>query len=231
MNKEYIIEKFREAGFEISEKKAQMFAEYCELLAEWSKKMNLTAVKEEKEIVSRHFTDSLLPLKTDFIREGAKCADVGTGAGFPGVPIAIMRDDIEMTLMDSLQKRLTFLDAVIRKLGLENCKTVHSRAEDAARGDMRENFDVVFSRAVAKTNVLAEFCLPLVREGGYMLALKSVTAKTELEEAEKAIAVLGGGDAEIFGTDERNIVIIKKLSPTPAKYPRQSGKAAGDPIK
>ncbi|MBQ6171173.1 MAG: 16S rRNA (guanine(527)-N(7))-methyltransferase RsmG [Clostridia bacterium] len=231
MNKEYIIEKFREAGFEISDKKAEMFAEYCDMLVEWSKIMNLTAVKDEKEIVSRHFTDSLLPLKTEFIKEGAKCVDVGTGAGFPGVPIAIMRDDIEMTLLDSLQKRLTFLDAVIRKLGLENCKTVHSRAEDAARGYMRENFDVVFSRAVAKTGVLAEFCIPLVREGGYMLALKSVTAKTELEEAEKAIAVLGGGEAEIFGTDDRNIVVIKKIKNTPEKYPRRSAKAVGDPIK
>ncbi|MBQ6052188.1 MAG: 16S rRNA (guanine(527)-N(7))-methyltransferase RsmG [Clostridia bacterium] len=230
MNKEYIIEKFCDAGFDLNGEKAEMFAEYCDLLAEWSKKMNLTAVTDEKEVVSRHFIDSLLPLKTELIIEGAKCADVGSGAGFPGLPLAIMRPDIDMTLIESLSKRVDFLNAVIAKTGIRNCRTLKMRSEDAARGEFRELFDMVFARAVAKTSVLAELCLPLVREGGYMLALKSQTAKAELEGAGKAIAVLGGGEAEIFGTDERNIVVIKKIKNTPAKYPRSAGKASASPI-
>ncbi len=231
MNKEYIKERFTAAGFEINDKQAAMFSDYCDMLVSWSGKMNLTAVTDEDQIVSRHFIDSLLPLKSEYIRQGAVCADVGTGAGFPGVPVAIMRPDTEMYLIDSLKKRLTFLDAVIEKAGLENCRTLHMRAEDAAKGELREKFDIVFSRAVARTATLAELCLPLVREGGRMLALKSVTAKEELEEAGPAIDILGGKAETVFGTEDRNMIVILKTSKTPPRFPRKAGKAASDPIK
>jgi 16S rRNA (guanine527-N7)-methyltransferase len=160
-----------------------------------------------------------------------ECADVGTGAGFPGVPIAIMRPDIKMELIDSLRKRLDFLNIVIEKTGIENCKTMHVRAEDAAKGELRERFDIVFSRAVARTVSLTELCLPLVREGGHMLALKSIAAKEELEEAKAAIDILGGDTPLLFGSDERNMVIIKKIRKTPRGYPRKAGKATSSPIK
>ncbi|MBQ2720129.1 MAG: 16S rRNA (guanine(527)-N(7))-methyltransferase RsmG, partial [Clostridia bacterium] len=151
MTKEFITERFLAAGIEIDEKKAQQFSDYCDLLVEWNEKINLTAITDPSEIVERHFIDSLLPLRSEYIKNGAECADVGTGAGFPGVPLAIMRPDIKMELIDSLRKRLDFLGVVIEKLGLENCKTRHMRAEDAAKGELRERFDIVFSRAVART--------------------------------------------------------------------------------
>ena len=143
MTKEFIKEKFLAAGIDLDEKKAQQFSDYCDLLVEWNEKMNLTAITDPSEIVERHFIDSLLPLRSEYIKNGAECADVGTGAGFPGVPLAIMRPDIKMELIDSLRKRLDFLGVVIEKLGLENCKTRHMRAEDAAKGELRERFDIV----------------------------------------------------------------------------------------
>ncbi|MBE6896366.1 MAG: 16S rRNA (guanine(527)-N(7))-methyltransferase RsmG [Ruminococcaceae bacterium] len=231
MTKEFITERFLAAGIEIDEKKAQQFSDYCDLLVEWAQKINLTAITEEKEIVERHFIDSLLPLRSEYIKNGAECADVGTGAGFPGVPIAIMRPDIKMELIDSLRKRLDFLNLVIEKTGIENCETRHIRAEDAAKGELRERFDIVFSRAVARTVSLTELCLPLVREGGYMLALKSIAAKEELEEAKAAIDILGGDTPILFGSDERNMVIIKKIKKTPKGYPRKAGKATSSPIR
>ena len=230
MTKDYIAEKFISSGIDIDEKRASMFALYCDMLVSWSGKMNLTSVTDEKEIVSRHFIDSLLPLRSDFVTRDAVCADIGTGAGFPGVPVAIMRPDTDMYLIDSLKKRLVFLDAVIRELGLENCRTLHTRAEDAAKGELREKFDIVFSRAVARTATLAELCLPLVKEGGLMLALKSTTAREELDEAGAAIETLGGREEQIFGTDDRNMIVIRKTGKTPLSFPRKAGKAACDPI-
>ena len=140
MTKDYIAEKFISSGIDIDEKRASMFALYCDMLVSWSGKMNLTSVTDEKEIVSRHFIDSLLPLRSDFVTRDAVCADIGTGAGFPGVPVAIMRPDTDMYLIDSLKKRLVFLDAVIRELGLENCRTLHTRAEDAAK-EMKDEYN------------------------------------------------------------------------------------------
>ncbi len=230
MTKEFITRKFSDRNIPLNETQAKQFSDYCNLLSEWSQKMNLTAITDEEQIVERHFIDSLLPLGSECVKLGAECADVGTGAGFPGVPIAIMRPDVKMLLIDSLQKRLGFLNTVISALGLTNCETLHIRAEDAAKRELRERFDVVFSRAVAKTVSLTELCLPLVREGGYMLALKSVAVHDELDEAKNAIAILGGGDVKIFGSDERNMIVVKKIKKTPIGYPRKAGKAVSDPI-
>ena len=230
--KQLILEEFGKSGVEISEAKAEKFTLYAEMLVEYNEKMNLTAITEPHEIVTKHFLDSLLPLGTEKIFNGAACADVGTGAGFPGVPIAIMRDDVSMTLMDSLRKRTAFLDVLISELGLKNCMTVTIRAEDAGKSALRESFDVVLSRAVAPLTVLTELCLPLVACGGHMLALKSRNLDNENNvDTAYAVKLLGGDDFETFGTHERNVFIVKKINPTPPSYPRRAGMPEKRPIK
>ena len=169
-------------------------------------------------------------MQADIIPENALCADVGTGAGFPGVPLAMMRPDIKMTLIDSLKKRLTFLDEIAEMTALTNCETIHSRAEDHAKSGNREKYDLVFSRAVSRLATLTELCLPLVKVGGKMVALKSRTAAEELAEAQKVIELLGGKAEPIYGTEDRNLVIITKIAPTPPIYPRKAGTPEKFPI-
>lgn len=202
---------------------AERFFRYYEDLTETNGKFNLTAVTELHEVMKKHFADSLLPLEAGVIGRGAVCSDVGTGAGFPGMPLAVFRPDISMTLIDSLQKRLGFLDRVIAETDTVNASTLHIRAEDYAKGDGREKYDIVFSRAVARLVSLAEICLPLVKVGGIMIAFKSQSAEDELKEAEKAIKLLGGKLRTVYGTPERNLIIIDKTSPTPLIYPRKAG--------
>ena len=211
-------------------KLTDIFFKYYEHLIETNKKINLTAITEMEDVVTKHFADSLLPLQAGIIPENAHCADIGTGAGFPGVPLAILRPDIKMTLIDSLKKRLTFLDEVTSMTGLPNCETVHSRAEDHAKSGNREKYDIVLSRAVSRMATLTELCLPLVKVGGKMVALKSRSAKEELDEAQKVIELLGGKAEPIYGTEERNLVIITKVSPTPPIYPRKAGTPEKFPI-
>lgn len=206
------------------------FFKYYVHLVETNKKFNLTAITEPEDVVTKHFADSLLPLKAEIIPENALCADVGTGAGFPGVPLAMLRPDIHMTLIDSLKKRLTFLDEVTEMTGLSNCETVHSRAEDHAKSGNREKYDIVLSRAVSRLATLTELCLPLVKVGGKMVALKSRSAEEELAEAQKVIELLGGKAEPIYGTEERNLVIITKIAPTPPIYPRKAGTPEKFPI-
>ena len=230
--KQLIIEEFEKSGIGISDEQAEMLALYAKMLIEYNEKMNLTAITEPKEIVGKHFIDSLLPLSTDKIFLGAKCVDVGTGAGFPGVPIAIMRPDISMTLMDSLRKRTAFLDALIAELDLKNCITATVRAEDAGKSALRESFDIVLSRAVAPLTVLCELCLPLTACGGHMLALKSRKIEDENNaDTEYAIKLLGGSALETFGTQERNVFIVQKIAPTPSTYPRRAGMPEKRPLK
>ncbi len=220
-------------GFENTVLTAEKFAIYYEMLVDFNRRVNLTAITEPDEVINKHFIDSLLPLKLA-PKELVGCgADVGTGAGFPGVPLAIMCPNTEFVLMDSLKKRLDFLDALIEKTGLRNCRTVHIRAEDAAKtvGGMRETFDFTLSRAVARLASLSELCLPLVKVGGSMLALKSRSAKEELGEAGYAISLLGGKTRGVFGTEERNVIIIDKNAPTPAIYPRKAGTPEKNPLK
>jgi len=209
--------------------------QYAEMLVEKNKVMNLTAITEPEEIAVKHFFDSLLPLKYLDIPKGAKIIDVGTGAGFPGMVLKIARPDIELTLLDSLNKRLVFLSEVCDALELE-AEIVHGRAEEKAGGNMRESYDFAFARAVAQLNVLSEYCLPYVKVGGSFIAMKGKKAAEELEEAKKAIAVLGGKVTQFIedslpGGDERGTVIIKKISQMSPKYPRAGGKIAKSPIK
>lgn len=208
---------------------------YAEMLIEKNKVMNLTAITQPEEVALKHFYDSLIPLKQIDIPKGAKVIDVGTGAGFPGMVLKIARPDIELTLLDSLNKRLVFLQEVLDELGL-SANIIHTRAEEAARGELRESFDFAFARAVAQLNTLCEYCLPYVKVGGCFVAMKGKKAAEELIEAEKAIQVLGAKkEAFIEDTlpngDERGTVILRKISQLSPKYPRAGGKIAKSPIK
>lgn len=208
------------------------FEKYMSLLLEWNEKINLTAITEPEDVKIKHFEDSLTCIKSGYIKDGDKVVDVGTGAGFPGLPIKIENNRVKLTLMDSLNKRINFLKEVSSKLNLDT-ECIHIRAEEAGKNKLyREQFDVAVSRAVARLCLLAEYCLPLVKKGGFMLAMKGKDVEEELEEAKPLIKLLGGtvkevqlhtlSDSEIT----HSIVVIEKTSDTPAKYPR-NGKKAG----
>lgn len=223
---EFIRSEFLKNGIELSEKQVEQFKTYCDFLLEYNEKVNLTAVTDKAEVVRKHFLDSAIA--SAMLKENAVCADIGTGAGFPGVPLAIMRNDITVALIDSLNKRLVFLDELKERIGLENVYTVHGRSEDLGRdAEFRQKFDYAFSRAVARLNVLAEYDLPFVKKGGEMLAWKGPQAYDEVEEARNAIKILGGGNVQIHTAElddtEHYIVKIDKISDTPIKYPRQAG--------
>lgn len=224
----------KDSGFNLTENMLTQFEQYAALLVEWNQKMNLTTITEPRQIAVKHFWDSLLTLQAFDIPKNARVIDVGTGAGFPGVPIKVARPDIELTLLDSLQKRLTFLDALTKEIGV-NADIFHSRAEDAANlVAFRETFDIAVSRAVAPLNVLLEYCLPFVKVGGVFVALKGSKAQLELGSAENALKVLNGEvfKVENFNLDgeERNIVIIKKVSALDSAYPRCSAKIKRNPL-
>ena len=200
------------------------FRTYYDALDETNKVMNLTAITGEDESARKHFLDCAAPLLL-FPMAGASVIDVGTGAGFPGLPLKLLEPGIRLTLLDSLQKRIGFLSGVCDTLGLQDVECVHARAEEC--GERREKYDFAVSRAVARLNVLAELCLPYVRVGGAFLALKGPAVTDELKEAEKAVAVLGGKVERVFdyavpGEElHHNVVVIRKVSPTPKKYPRR----------
>jgi len=227
-----------EVGLDFSEEKYNQFQTYRKLLQEWNEKINLTAITEEEEIIKKHFIDCIKAFKSKELLNAKSLIDVGTGAGFPGLPIAIMNGNIEVTLLDSLNKRVLFLNEVINKLNLKNVKTIHSRAEDGARNKMlREKFDIAVSRAVANMSVLAEYCLPYVKVGGYFIALKGPAIDEELCASKNSIKVLGGSlsyviQVEVEGTDlNHNLVIIKKIKGTSPVYPRKAGTINKKPIK
>lgn len=220
----------------LNEKQQEQLNMYANLLVEWNEKMNLTAITEPQEVVFKHFLDCLQFFSSVSVPENAKIIDVGTGAGFPGLVLKIARPDIELTLLDSLNKRITFLNEVIEKLELRGVTTIHARAEEGARkNELREGFDIAAARAVAPLNVLSEYCLPYVKVGGEFVAMKGPAAESEVENAKKAISLLGGGEPTIYNKNvecvgERNIIIIKKISQTPPKYPRNSAKISKQPL-
>ena len=227
---------FTELGEELSQEKISALIQYARLLQEWNEKINLTAITDDEGIATKHFLDSASALLTDKVK--GKVIDVGTGAGFPGLVLKTVRPQIELTLLDSLNKRINFLKEVSSELSLDGIDFVHGRAEDfGVNAKYREKFDTVVSRAVARLSVLAEWCLPFVKQGGYFLALKGPLADEELKEAERAIYVLGGEVEEVFEvkipfTDlSHKIIIIKKVRHTPPKYPRKPGIAVKSPIE
>lgn len=224
-----------ELNLKLNEKQIRQFYMYMNLLLEWNKKINLTAITQEDEIVLKHFVDSLTIVK--YLKEGTTVIDVGTGAGFPGIPIKIFREDVNVVLMDSLNKRLKFLDEVIKELELKKISTIHSRAEELARSKKyRASFDVATSRAVANLSTLAEYMLPFVSLGGQCICMKGSEVEEELEQAKNAISILGGKINTINTFDlpksdmGRNIIVIDKVRKTPEKYPRKPGTPAKEPI-
>lgn len=232
----------REISVPLSAENIRAFSEYARLLKEWNEKMNLTNITDDKGIAIRHFIDSLTlvsHLEEETAKKGNKhlsLIDVGTGAGFPGIPLKVAMPSLEVTLLDSLRKRVGFLDAVCAALELKGITTVHARAEDAGLSKQyREKFDVATARAVASLPVLCEYCLPFVKVGGIFLAMKGI-AEEEIETAKKAIVTLGGTLETLHhftlpGTDmNRSIIVIRKVRATPAKYPRQAGKPEKEPI-
>ena len=226
----------QKAGFTLDNAQLKQFSLFRDLLVEWNKKMNLTAITEPDEVATKHFVDSLYGLK--FLNGRKNIIDVGTGAGFPGVPLKIAKPELSLTLLDSLNKRLTFLTEVKNQLGLENVECIHSRAEDGAKlgAPLRESFDAAVSRAVANLSCLCEYCLPYVKRGGVFLAYKGPDVEEELADANNAIETLGGEVSGVFKytipeTDiTHSIVVITKVKPTPDKYPRLQGKIQKKPL-
>lgn len=227
----------KELGIILSSQQMQQFLIYYEMLVEWNQMMNLTAITEYHDVMKKHFVDSVSLVKAFDITKNASVIDVGTGAGFPGLALKIAYPNLEVTLLDSLNKRIQFLDAVIEKLGLSGVKTIHGRAEDFAKpGKLRETFDLCVSRAVANLSTLSEYCLPFVKVGGQFISYKSEKITEEIASAENAIRILGG---EVYGQVEfqlpdsdiyRNLFIIDKIKETPKKYPRKAGLPSKEPL-
>jgi len=228
---------FYEIGIDLSEEQIKIFQIYYKLLVETNKRFNLTSILEEEEIAVKHFIDSVLCIKVVPFYESKSLIDVGTGAGFPGVPIKICLPGMEVTLVESQEKKVEFLIKLIAETGLTNIEVVHARAEDIGRNQIhREKYDIATARAVAKLRVLAEYCLPLVRVGGFFLAMKGPKINEEMDEANKAISILGGQTIDIkkfrlpITGDKRNIILIKKEDSTPERYPRRPGMPEKRPI-
>lgn len=233
--KNLVIKACKDIGAELNELQAEQFEKYYNLLIEWNEKINLTRITEPEQVAVKHFADSLTVLNFYDIPKNATVIDVGTGAGFPGIPLKIFREDINLSLLDSLNKRLNFLSEVADEINAD-VTTIHSRAEDAGKDkDKRECYDLAVSRAVARLNTLCEYCMPLVKVGGSFIAMKASDYKEELKEAENAIKVLGGeissvNEFDLDGAGERAVIVIKKIKTTPSAYPRNSKKIKNKPL-
>ncbi len=237
LNKSIIIDIMKTFGIHLSERQADQFLDYYCFLVEKNKVMNLTAITDYEEVVLKHFTDSLSIVKVIDMEKCSNLIDIGTGAGFPGIPLKIVYPHLNVVLLDSLKKRISFLDELMKKLSLNGIEAVHARAEDAARNSIyRERFELCVSRAVANLSSLSEYCLPFVREDGVFVSYKSMDIDTEIEDAKSAIALLGGTieekkdfylPASVIG---RSLVVIKKIKKTPSRYPRKAGLPSKEPL-
>ncbi len=226
-------ELFNKYNISLSEDQLLQFDKYFSMLIETNKVLNLTAITEENEVAIKHFLDSVLPSK--HIKESSSVVDVGSGAGFPALPLKIVRPDLKVCMVDSLNKRINFLNNVISSLSLKNASAIHSRAEDFAKTN-REKYDVAVARAVASLNTLVEYLLPLIKIGGCAIVYKSAKLSEEIENSKRAIKILGGQIEAVEnhsieeGNLERNILIIRKIFHTPKIYPRDKNKPKTDPI-
>lgn len=234
--KNILIDATKDFKIQLTEEQLDKLELYAKLLVEWNEKINLTAITDDEGVAVKHFADSLTFFNYIDVPQGASLIDVGTGAGFPGVVLKIARPDINLTLLDSLNKRLVFLDEVSKKLDL-SVTLIHSRAEDGARKpELRESFDFAVSRAVAQLNTLSEYCLPYVKKGGQLVAMKGPQASEEIKNAYSAINTLGGKCGKVFEFElpyeggSRTIAVINKVRNTPEKYPRNSGKIKAKPL-
>ncbi len=236
MDKEQFYSALKEkVGIELTELQKEQYNKYYNLVVEWNQRINLTAITEEEEFYTKHFFDSIsLAFYKDYSNIESIC-DVGSGAGFPSIPLKILYPNLKVTIVDSLNKRIKFLNIVKDELGLTDCNFVHARAEEFGQNkEYRESFEIVTARAVARLNVLAELCLPLVKKDGYFLSLKAQKAEEETKEAINAIKLLGGKleqdlEFDIEG-EERHILEIRKAKETPNKYPRKAGTPNKKPI-
>lgn len=231
----HVKQKAQEIGYTLQKEQLEQFFTYKELLIEWNKKMNLTAIEQEEDIITKHFIDSLSI--ASYIPDTTKIIDIGTGAGFPGIPLKILKKDLSITLLDSLNKRITFLEEVIRNLSLENIQAVHARAEELAhKEEYREQYDIAVSRAVAPMHTLLEYMLPYVKIGGKCICMKGPNLQEESKDLQNCLETLGGKIEKIEElvlpeTEiKRNIMLIKKENKTPKKYPRNPGMPSKKPL-
>lgn len=236
-NKERVADACVKLNLTLEDKQYEQFIKYYELLIEWNQVMNLTAITEFGEVLTKHFIDSLSLANEIDLKKDLSIIDVGTGAGFPGIPLKIVYPSLNIVLLDSLNKRIKFLDAVINQLGLKGIKAVHGRAEEFGRNnEYREQFDLCLSRAVANLATLSEYCVPFIKMGGYFISYKSGEAEEEIENSKNAVKLLGGKidmvktfilpDTDI----SRSFVFIKKELETSKKYPRNAGKPSKEPL-
>lgn len=235
IEKSKFTELFSQVHLSVNDKQYQKLYKYSEMLVNWNKKINLTAILSPEDISQKHFLDSVLPFSLFEIKKGARLIDVGTGAGFPSCPLKIFRDDIKITLLDSLNKRIKFLQALSDELSLE-AECIHGRAEELGhKENYREHFDIATARAVAALPMLCEYCLPFVKVGGYFVALKGGNSEEEISDAKNAVKVLGGKidkiiDYSLPNGDKRALIAIKKISQTASKYPRNKGQMTKKPL-
>ena len=229
------VQRLKEFNIKINDEQIKKFMNYMNLLLEWNEKINLTAITQPEEVKLKHFVDSLTVLK--YINDDDKVIDIGTGAGFPGIPLKIMNENTKITLLDSLNKRINFLNIVIETLNLRNIQAIHGRAEEIARNKLyREKYDVAVSRAVANLSTLTEYMLPFVKVGGKCICMKGANVNEELERAQNAIKELGGEIERVDNfylsdnDNERNIIVIKKVKETNPKYPRKAGMPSKEPL-
>ena len=232
----YMMEQMSQFGLPCTEEQAKDFYVYYARMIETNKYLNLTGITDMKEVVVKHMIDSLSCYDSNIIKSGMSIIDVGTGAGFPGIPLAIYDRSLKVTLFDSLKKRLTFLESVIDELQLTNCTTLHGRAEDLSHQDYRESFDIATSRAVARLPILLEWTVPYVKEGGYVIALKGAIYEEEVGESNKALSTLKANIEEVRTVtlptldDKRAILYIKKTGKTPKQYPRKPKEIKDKPL-
>jgi len=237
LNLDTLVKGVNQLDIELKEEELDKFLKYKELLIEWNEMINITAITENREVDIKHFLDSLTPLTTKLFEGNKKVIDIGTGGGFPGLPLKITNDNLEVLLLDSLNKRIKFLNEVISQLQLSNIKALHGRAEELSRrSEYREEYDIAISRAVASLDTLSEYCLPFVKPGGYFIAMKGPDMEEELEKSLNSINILGARlkDKIYITIPESDIVhsliIIEKIRQTPRKYPRGGGQPRKNPL-
>ncbi|AWI07484.1 16S rRNA (guanine(527)-N(7))-methyltransferase RsmG [Clostridium drakei] len=228
----------KDIGLPFNEDTYNKFNQYKDMIKDWNEKINLTAIVDDEQIFKKHFIDCIKIFKFSPLKEAKNIIDIGTGAGFPGIPIKIMKQELDLILLDSLNKRVNFLNEVVSKIKLNNVETIHGRAEDFSRQPKyREQVDIAVSRAVANLAVLSELCIPYVKVGGYFVAMKGPSVDDEIKDGKRAISILGGKIDDVIKISiedsdlDHNLVIIEKIKETPKAYPRKAGTASKKPLK